>query len=477
MVHPVPSCAASEREQGTGGPMLARRRGRTVVEVSERLLGVLIAAVLTAGVVGAATAGEDDSSSDDPLAALAPAVRDNLRWVLAYVNGGVGAEQISERFTTRFLDQVSPEQLEALTRTQIRPAGPFRATRVEDHSATSAAVLIAGRTVTLRVEIAVESQQIAGLLFQPAQEHVPPLESWDDLDRRLEAHAGHVAVLAAEIVGGECRPLHALDADRPLPLASAFKLYVLGALSLDVEAGRAGWDEPVTITDEHRVHSSAHHGTTPTDTEVPLRDLAGSMISVSDNTATDHVMARIGRDAVEAVLGPMGMAEPDRNRPFLTTAELTRLKFLGDTALSDEYATAGEARRRVILRDLPTGPVTDEALLATSPTSPTAVDTVEWFGSPMDLCRAHAWLAARDEVVQGILTQNPGAGLDLNRARWPTIAFKGGSEPGVLALTWRLDRADGRVFAVSALLMDTNHDIDPAAVLDVVETFDLLATT
>lgn len=39
------------------------------------------------------------------------------------------------------------------------------------------------------------------------------------------------------------------DDETLLPLASVFKLYVLGALVEAVSAGRITWDDPVTIRD------------------------------------------------------------------------------------------------------------------------------------------------------------------------------------------------------------------------------------
>ena len=45
------------------------------------------------------------------------------------------------------------------------------------------------------------------------------------------------------------------------------------------------------------------------------------MISISDNTAADMLIARLGRTAVEDALKTSGMADPSRDRPFLTSRE------------------------------------------------------------------------------------------------------------------------------------------------------------
>jgi hypothetical protein len=72
---------------------------------------------------------------------------------------------------------------------------------------------------------------------------------------------------------------------------------------------------------------------------------------------------------------------------------------------------------------------------------PVAID-VEWFFSTRELCD----LMRRVQALP-MMSLNPGLA---NPADWQRVAFKGGSEPGVLNLTtWLLGR-DGRQFCVSA---------------------------
>ena len=57
-----------------------------------------------------------------------------------------------------------------------------------------------------------------------------------------------------------------------------------------------------------------------------------------------------------------------------------------------------------------------------------------------------------------MLSQNPGIAID--KAEFPWVGFKGGSEPGVMTLSWLLQRADGRWFAVSLFYADESAPID-----------------
>ena len=91
-------------------------------------------------------------------------------------------------------------------------------------------------------------------------------------------------------------------------------------------------------------------------------------------------------------------------------------------------------------------------------TSPRLIEQVEWFASANDLCRAMVSLRAMSETEAGqpvgaILSENPGTGYDTQR--WSYVGYKGGSEPGVLNLTWLLQRSDDRWYCLSMSANDT----------------------
>jgi len=433
-----------------------------------RGLGTVIALVLVAGLAVAMTRDGDDGGDAGE---LEEPVRSQVEWVLALVAGGEGADEVDQRFSAAFLRAVPASQVVALAERELRPMGPFTIARVVESTATSATIVLRGPGGSMRMDIAVAAEpphRIEGLRFLPEAEAIA---SWGDLFDRLRAAAPDVGFLAAEVVDGECVPIEAVEPDRPLPIGSAFKLYVLGALAAAVDAGTATWDERVAIRDELRVHSSAHLADMPAGEERSLRDLARSMIAVSDNTATDHVMARVGRSAIEAALAPMGMAEPARNLPFPTTAELTRLKLLDDAGRT-AWRDGSEVERRAILDALPATPVGDADLVGSGWVAPIDVDAIEWFASAADLCRAQATLAASSHGEVGEALAYEGA---YDTDRWTRVSFKGGSEPGVLAASFLLVREDGRTFSLSALLMDTDGAVSPAVVAEVAGAFALLS--
>ena len=116
------------------------------------------------------------------------------------------------------------------------------------------------------------------------------------------------------------------------------------------------------------------------------------MISVSDNTATDHLIDLVGRDRVEQALTDLGHSDPAATIPMPTTRELFVIKTNPD--LLARYEAAGVDERRALLAgEVAAAPLPS---VADFPTNPTAVTTVEWFASPADLCRA---LVALDDLA------------------------------------------------------------------------------
>jgi len=73
------------------------------------------------------------------------------------------------------------------------------------------------------------------------------------------------------------------------------------------------------------------------------------------------------------------------------------------------------------------------------------------------------------------LTTNPGIPFDT--AAFPYVAYKGGSEPGVLHLSWLVHSASGARYFVSLGFNDPTAPIDEDAPLPIAAgIFDLLAS-
>jgi beta-lactamase class A len=290
---------------------------------------------------------------------------------------------------------------------------------------------------------------------------------WDAVDRDMAAVAPDAALLAAELVDGDIVPIHELNADQILPVGSSFKLWILGTLAAQVEAGTLDWEQIVEIEDQYRSVPGGDLRYVSAGTPFTLRYLAERMIQKSDNTATDHMLFTAGRENVEQMMTTMGVADPARNIPLISTRELAMMKFAYPTEKLDAYEAASvEERRRLLAEEVDTIPY--EALADLEQTAPIEIDRVEWFATRNDLARTMAWLHAASQrpglrQVAEILSLE--TQLPFDGETWPYVGFKGGSELGVLSGTWLLQRADERFFVYSVGFRNPDGEIDlPGAV-------------
>jgi hypothetical protein len=413
----------------------------------------------------------DAGAADAAIATPDTAAGRQLAWLLSIVNGDPAAitpEVVAPHFAAGFLAQVPAAMLAAFLEDDARKVAPLVLVSIAP-GATETRLVAIVRTArdTYRriiVQVTTAPEQFVGLLLQPAPEVDPSLTGWAAIEPRLSRSAPKVGALVAELVGDECRPVHAIAPAVTGPLGSAFKLWVLGALAQKIARGEASWDDQVPIREDWKSLPSGELQDLPAGTPITVREMAGKMIAISDNTGADHLLRLVGRSAVEAAQASLGMARPALNITFLTTRELFVIKL----AISDDerntYLAAGPDDRRRRLDEMYAQiPISRALEAAPAWIAPRLVEQLEWFGSPEDLCRVHVALrklaaAPVGAPLLGILSANPGLPVDTKTFRY--VGFKGGSEPGVLVGSWLLRRADDRWFMVALAHTDTVAPID-----------------
>jgi beta-lactamase class A len=284
--------------------------------------------------------------------------------------------------------------------------------------------------------------QVVGLLFT-GPEMVG--DTLDKLAADIRALPGTTGLGIYALGEGAPRLVAGIAADKALPLGSAFKLWVLGELTREVNAGERKWSDVVPIGP-----ASLPSGITqnwPAGSPVTIQTLATLMISISDNTATDTLVSLEGErlDRFVTQAGAPGLA------PMLTTRQMFALKSPANADLATRWATSPAPSERRKLLD------TNAARLRTTPVDPmmfagkpAAIDTLEWFASPAETAGILDWLRNEGgETPLSLLAINPG--IDpATRAKFDYVGFKGGSEPGVVTLNFLARRKDGRWLAVVA---------------------------
>jgi beta-lactamase class A len=119
------------------------------------------------------------------------------------------------------------------------------------------------------------------------------------------AFSGKLGVAAKNLTTGET---FAYQADEPFHPASTIKLPVLAALWQEIEGGRVTLEESLPLDASLCFpDGGVMDGFTP-GFAYPVRDLAHLMITISDNTATNLLIKRLGFETVNRLMAGCGMA-------------------------------------------------------------------------------------------------------------------------------------------------------------------------
>jgi beta-lactamase class A len=147
----------------------------------------------------------------------------------------------------------------------------------------------------------------------------------DSLIDELERETGGQIAYALHDLQTDERRGH--RADVPVPTASVIKLPILVHVALRAEAGQLGWGEALTLTDAVKVAGSGILKELSAGLAISVRDLCALMMALSDNTATNMLIDRVGIAAVNDTAAALGMAR----------TRLLRRAFTPDTPQSRPY--------------------------------------------------------------------------------------------------------------------------------------------
>lgn len=121
-----------------------------------------------------------------------------------------------------------------------------------------------------------------------------------------QAHHGRVAVYAHNLKTGQTA---SLDADEPVKTASVIKLGILLDAAEQIRSGSAALGEKLVLTHENQVPGSGILAQLTTPLPLTLGDALTLMVIVSDNTATNMAIDRLGLAHINATLRAAGLKQ------------------------------------------------------------------------------------------------------------------------------------------------------------------------
>ena len=131
-----------------------------------------------------------------------------------------------------------------------------------------------------------------------------------------------------------------LQPEKPLPAASSIKTPILLAALEDLDAGKLRWNDPLLLTKEVVGGGAGWMASKPLGSRFPFWEAATEMIRVSDNSATNLLIKRLGgKSALNARFQALGLTGtvinnwlPDLNGTNTTSShDLARAIALVDT--------------------------------------------------------------------------------------------------------------------------------------------------
>jgi len=147
---------------------------------------------------------------------------------------------------------------------------------------------------------------------------IVPQEAAKSLDGRIKAgiagFKGHVSIYAKNLATGTT---YSLAGDDPVRTASTIKFPIMIECFAEAGEGKLDLASPITLTEEEKVSGSGILQDLTPGREYPLRDLIMLMITLSDNTATNLILNRVGGNAVNARMAKLGLEQTRSMRKIL----------------------------------------------------------------------------------------------------------------------------------------------------------------
>lgn len=132
----------------------------------------------------------------------------------------------------------------------------------------------------------------------------PPLEQ--QVNAKIANFPGKVSLYAKNLQTGES---YGRSPDEPVRTASTIKLAIMVECFAEAAEGKVSLTEPIRLVDAEKVTGSGLLQEFSDGDQLPLRDVIDLMIVVSDNTATNLILNRIGGNAVNARMAQLGLTQ------------------------------------------------------------------------------------------------------------------------------------------------------------------------
>ena len=165
------------------------------------------------------------------------------------------------------------------------------------------------------------------------------------LEKRIEAelycYQGRMSVFVDDLQGHTVE----MGADEEFETASTIKAFLLAALYLQAERGRADLAQEIAYQPEHFVDGSGMLRALGVGAKLRVKDAATLMIICSDNIATNMLIDYLGLDTINACIRELGFAHTVLHNPL----HFDRYRDLGTTTPRDYAALFAQVAKGTLV--------------------------------------------------------------------------------------------------------------------------------
>ncbi|HEX4168759.1 MAG TPA: serine hydrolase [Bryobacteraceae bacterium] len=143
---------------------------------------------------------------------------------------------------------------------------------------------------------------LSGSLLTARDGTLPNLDT--AVKQKVAGFQGKVSLYAENLKTGK---RYSLLGEQPVRTASTIKLAIMTECFAEAHEGKLNLGEMITLTGAEKVSGSGILQELSNNDQLPIRDMIDLMIVLSDNTATNLILNRIGGDAVNARMQSLGL--------------------------------------------------------------------------------------------------------------------------------------------------------------------------
>lgn len=322
--------------------------------------------------------------------------------------------------------------------------------------------------VDVRFIMSLKDKKIAGLLYKGKVVDPIVFNSKDEIYEAVSKNPHRVRLLFRKLGGGAYLEHNQKGGGA---LGSIFKLYILAALVEKINRGELSWDQKFPIKEEFKSLPSGTMQNLKVGTMVTLEEFSSKMISISDNTATDHLLSIVGQNYVEKHMRTNRLNNYwKKTSPFLSTLNMFKTRGFFSKAQAREYESSSREKRVKMLKGIPYKGRENLMSKLGDWTKPRYNEQIEWFASANNICDLLDWSdKQKNSKFRKVIGLNTPF-IDLKKSkRWSYAGYKGGSEPGVLEMSYLLEDKKGERWCLYIGQNSETHSFDESKFFAFVE--------